>query len=247
MKAEMEQDGRDLCTDKYRKDRCKKTCTKQGSDMYGSRVYTYRLRIKMEETKYASRCEYQKAIGGCHIYTIRQGDCRGTCNTCSECKDAPWLSFPMSDIVYKRKTFSSRCAMYKSQGMCAQWYGSRCKKTCTGSGTDSYPAQTTSGYETTHVDYPSRCNFVNTTNYRGGCSYHYHKYACKKTCTGEGSDRSDWSQPYKYLKRVVESNTTYVSRCAYYKKKGQCGSSGYGNGRYCQKTCGTCQTNNNLA
>jgi len=159
----------------------------------------------------------------------------------SSCADSLRYSQPYKKTKYKYKRYKSRCAYYKIRDLCSRfWVKTKCQKTCTGAGSDNRRySRPTSGrvYQTQKFD--TKCDYFKE---RGFCKFSYYKRSCENTCTGGGQDRPYNTKPYKASLPVVAETVTYSSKCAFFKKRGQCRSRWMARrmARYCKKTCGKC-------
>jgi len=215
---------------------CSRTCKGQGQDKYTASYQGF-LRVVEKETAYSSRCAYYKAQDSCHSSEAIARRCEKTCEGCKKdrCRDNIELSRPYKARTYKKKLFPSRCAYYKLRGSCTSRYiQTKCSKTCKGSGSD-HPSFSNKYEQTEFVrkTFSSRCKYYQHSGY---CQSSHVRAMCSKTCKAKGKDRYQTS--YIANVNIVEKETPYSSRCAYYKATGKCGL--YSS--RCMKTCGTCDT-----
>merc|ERR1711964_316416 len=127
---------------------------------------------------------------------------------------------------------------------CRSYYVKRnCRKTCTGSGRDSYYwSRPYLGAVTKNM---SRCEHEKAS---GRCSKYYVRRNCRRTCGVCSTDPKERkakermakdpcvTRGYQWTrKHYVRVKKQYTSRCAYEKASGRCRSWIYQ--RYCAKTC----------
>lgn len=245
--------------------RCPKTCHgkgKAGKDENGKEFVYYASKIK----KRIPYCQYRKEKGQCkagkndrngHQYRWNLNYCQKTCSLCNvdSCVDR-YAQKPYKRNTYEYKTYKNRCEWAKENKYCksSKWYRSnhyqlRCKKTCTGSGKDTY--RNNRSFRTivrVRKEWSSRCAYFkshHSNGYGSNCkSSSWVKRNCPKTCTGKGKDK--WVRPYRSNRAKIKSTKTYNGYCGWRKARGDCDKAAKSRGyswlkRSCIKTCGFCK------
>lgn len=192
-------------------------------------------RYKMNATKFASRCQYQKKTKPCDDEYFKR-DCAKMCGGGSI---SPWMEEPYvhrEPLLEEEKSYESRCAYEKAQGRCTSKYtAAKCKKTCA-----SCKAGDKKCDDTPYMKHPFTQRVYKKKMYSSKCEYHKgygnckydkkrmdsekaraaanpkhksrFKPPCQKTCTGEGNDSESYSKPYN---GTVFNMINYKNRCEY--------------------------------
>jgi len=181
--------SRGMCRYKsYRYTRCRRTCTRRGSDKIKYSRHRFLGKIKTGgTTRHQTKCAYWKAKKFCRFKWL-QAKCLNTCGKCQNkamttCRDRSRYSRPIQRRKFRKRRFQSKCRWIKARypRRCKQkYYKSRCRRTCTGVFKDGW-TRPFYGPMPTGVTrrYRSTCDFWRK---QGRCKHIWTRRSCKATC-----------------------------------------------------------------